>query len=49
MEAVPCVEKEGLGFELFHANDGVTPGQVAVFYDDEEMVLGSGILEEEVS
>jgi tRNA-specific 2-thiouridylase len=47
MEAVPCIEKGDLRFELSNENDGVTPGQIAVFYDDEQMVLGSGILEPE--
>ena len=45
MEAVPCIEKGNLRFELLNENDGVTPGQIAAFYDDEQMVLGSGILE----
>lgn len=48
MEAVPCIQKENMCFELTKDNDGVTPGQVAVFYDEDQMVLGSGILEEEL-
>ncbi|MHB1926101.1 MAG: tRNA 2-thiouridine(34) synthase MnmA [Leptospirillum sp.] len=47
MEGIPCKEKEEnrLQFDLMGESDGVTPGQIAVFYDEDEMVIGSGVIE----
>ncbi len=50
MSPVPCVPVSGdvrareRRFTLLKESDGITPGQVAVFYDTEGVVLGSGIL-----
>jgi tRNA-specific 2-thiouridylase len=50
MAPVPCIPVTGSTgcaerwFALDKMSDGITPGQVAVFYDEEGIVLGSGIL-----
>lgn len=50
MSPIACVPVSGddgvreRRFTLSRESDGITPGQVAVFYDDEGIVVGSGIL-----
>ncbi len=46
MEKISCRPRRDAGksFDLLVPSDGVTPGQVAVFYDEEGIVVGSGII-----
>ncbi len=46
MDKIGCTRRRESGkiFDLFSPSDGVTPGQVAVFYDEDGIVVGSGII-----
>ncbi|MHB8421198.1 MAG: tRNA-specific 2-thiouridylase [Leptospirales bacterium] len=46
MNKIACLRRDGeeTSFDLLSPSDGVTPGQVAVFYNGSGMVVGSGII-----
>lgn len=46
MNKIVCQRRasEETGFDLISPSDGVTPGQVAVFYNNDGIVVGSGII-----